>query len=891
MIRPPRRAAAVFLAIALVVGPIPPDIARAGGFVEAGAVSEAGVSAAAGPSAASFSAPSAVPSLGLAAAPLSAPSLSVAVPLSAASFAPASGASAAPARGAVTASAVPAAAPALALPVSAASAPAAEPDAAPEKGPSADQSAASAPAATPSSGADWKPHGLLERVAYGLAWIAAYKVPASYGSSKSSFDGDSCGGSCSAAAPAPAPVEAASPRLAALARLGEAAGRRVKAYRVKRAVDHDNFGGPKPQPLSQWGQAREGAKAGLRLVGVAALLQAGSSLLAALPWPLFLSPERMQALGRVELLIKYGPKEIATALAHAPLTFLGLAVPFSTALEEVSYRFWDFGVDFAFLALARPLAAGIAKVLEQVPDGSGFRSKAQSVIRALGGLISYYAFPVAAALSALKFAEAHFAHWGFEPSLFAINFVSALILTRLAYKTRGVVAPIVAHLTFNFAMLAVGALMVTFHMPSVALAFAAVATISGVYSVLKARAAARGLSVFRGRRLGAKLFAVAALAVALLGGATNQYSASPVLVHGQNVAAAVAAKPDPTAPVVVPDGRAAAPVAAAADAAPTAPAETPADMVARVKPSVLKIIVMETPTSGAIGSGVIVTPEGLAVTNGHVVGDHQPGDVVQVELASGQKIPAKIVAVNHDRDLAFLQLPPRVAAAGSKESVAWPTSAFAASAPREGDEVYAMGHPLDLPFTVTRGIVSGRGMRGNMYVQYLQTDASINHGNSGGPLYNARGEVVGINTMIIGEDGSIGLGFSISAPTVQHALAQFKAVGNINTASLGVVVDLSNPVQPARGVRVEYVAPDSPADKAGLRDGDVIVGLGGSLLPTNGGAESARLIATILAQAQPGQKISVAVVRDGAKDAMTLTLDAKRTTAETSGAHDFAGQP
>jgi len=634
MIRPLRRAAAVFLTMALVVGLIPPDVARAGGFVEAGAVSEAGVSAAAGPSAASFSAPSAVPSLGLAAAPLSAPSLSVAVPLSAASFAPASGASAAPARGGVTASAVPAAAPALALPVSAASAPAAEPDAAPDKGPSADLPAASAPAATPSSVADWKPRGLLERVAHGLAWIEAYKVPASYGSSKTSFDGDSCGGSCSAAA-APAPVAAESTRLAAFTRLGEAAGRRVTAYRAKRAVDHDNFGGPKPQPLSQWGQAREGAKTGLRLIGVAALIQAGSAILAALPWPLFLSPERMQALGRVELLIKYGPKEIATALAHAPLTFLGFAVPFSTALEEVAYRFWDFGVDFAFLALARPLASGIANVLEQVPDGSGFRSKAQSVIRGLGGLISYYAFPIAAALSALKFAEAHFAQWGFEPGLFAINFVSGIILTKLAYKTRGVTAPIVAHLTFNFAMLAVGALLVTFHLPLAALAFAGVATISGVYSLLKARAAARGLSVFRGRRLGAKLFAVAALAVALLGGATNQYSASPVLVHGQNVAAAVAAKPDPTAPVVVPDARDAAPVAGADAAAPTAPAETPADMVARVKPSVLKIIVMETPTSGAIGSGVIVTPEGLAVTNGHVVGDHQPGDVVQVGIAHG----------------------------------------------------------------------------------------------------------------------------------------------------------------------------------------------------------------------------------------------------------------
>jgi serine protease Do len=685
-----------------------------------------------------------------------------------------------------------------------------------------------------------------------------------------SADGKTAGdaafdGAREASASEPISDAALTSRERAFWRLGAAIGARVRKYKAKRAQSRDDFGGPKPTPLSPWGRARAGARAGLSLVGVAALV----------PWPLFLSPERMQALGRVELLIHDGPKQIAGALVHAPLEFLAVTLPLSTFVEEFTYRFWDFGLDFAALALARPVAAGIAKLLEQVPDASGFRSKAQSVVRGLGGLIGCCAFPLAAAQSAFSFASAHIAHWGFDPALFAIDAAAAIAFTKLAYRTRGLTAPFVAHLTFNLAMLGTGVLALTFGQPGLGLLFAVAVSIAGVYSWLSERAARSGRSVFRGRALGAKLLA-AFLLLAPLIGPMNPFQSADLRVPVPAATSAAAAKPDPNVPVVVPD----APAPSAAPAASAAPALSAADMVARVKPSVLKIIVMQTPTSGAIGSGVIVTPQGLAVTNGHVVGDHQPGDVVMVELSGGQQIPARIVAVNHDRDLAFLQLPKRVD---------WPTSPFAPTAPREGDEVFAMGHPLDLPFTVTRGIVSGRGERSNMYVQYVQTDASINHGNSGGPLYNAQGQIVGINTLIIGADGSIGLGFSLTAAGVQQALAQYQAAGNIDTASIGVVVDVADPVQPSRGVAVEYVAPGSAADKAGLMPGDVILGLRGLALTAGGGAPSARVISAALAQAKPGDTLTVQAERDGRRFSAALTLDAKRTTAESSGAHDFDG--
>jgi serine protease Do len=874
-----RRALALLTAAALAGGPLLPEAARAAAPVEVSIAVEAPSGSVVAPAAGSAASLGGLSARTLLAptAPLSAgASLSAsAASAPAAAPAPAISAAGAPALppAAVSAASGENAAPALAI-SAAAPAAAASDDASPRPASAAQPAAAPTPASAPRT--------LLSRALS----LFAPRAPAAAVPGTGKADADRTFDGAGDAAPASdAPVFPSTHA----ERIGYGLGRwvngRIARYKAKRAIDRDDFGGPLPAPKRPWGSVREGIRGGLNLIGAAALVDAVlRPLIAGVPWPLLLSPERMQSLGRVELLTQYGPKEIGAALVHSPLMFLGVTLPLTTAMEELTFRFMHFGLDFLILALAKPVAAGLAKLLGQIPDASGFRSKAQGLVLALGGLISYYAFPLAAARSALDFAAAHFAHWGVDPAVFAINLIAGIVLAKLAYKTRGLVAPFTTHMTFNLAMLGTGVLAVALGLPWAGALFAAAVSIAGVYSLLQARAAARGLAVFRGRRAGTKLLAALLIAAPLFVAAPSfRESVSRVAVQQTHVAAARA--PDPNAPVVVPD-----PPAAAASAVAPAPAgaEAAADMIARVKPSVLKIVVKMSATMASIGSGVIVTPEGLAVTNGHVVGDHQPGDVVTVELSNGQQIPARIVAVNHDRDLAFLQLPKRVKA-GTQDAVPWPTSTFAKTAPREGDEVFAMGHPLDLPFTVTRGIVSGRGKRGNMYVQYLQTDASINHGNSGGPLYNAQGEIVGINTMIMGADGSIGLGFSIMAPSVERALAQFHAVGNIDTAAFGVIVDLSNPVQPERGVAVEYVRPDSAADKAGILPGDVIVGLGGPALATEGGAPAARLIATILAQVKPGDKIKVDLLRDGEKVSVVVTLGAKRTTAETSGAHGFDG--
>lgn len=881
MNRNPRRPLALILAAALVVGLLPPETARAAAPVALGLSAEAGVpgaNSAAGVNAALGLGSSLPQTITL--TPAFAPS-GLSFSAAASAIAPSAGIPSAAAPSALH-SAV-SAAPALraAAPLAAADGPAPVTPA---------PSAAPAPAAAPRT--------LVSRV---VSLFSRRRAPAPDAAPKSEaaaaaeaktaadaqFDG--------AAERADETPDVAAPKTfvgRSFVRLGSWAGRKAAAYKARRAIDHDPFGGPKPVKMTMLEKTGYGVKWGLNLLGISALIDwTVAPLFSRIAWPLWLSPETMHGLGRIELLTKFGPEQIAAALISSPLSFLGITLPLSTAMEEFTYRFLGLGLVFAGLALVKPLTAGLAKLLDQIPDASGFRSKLQSVLTATGAFISYYAFPLAAARSSFNFAVAHFAHWGVSPALFAMNLIAGYTLARMAYRTRGLLAPFAAHLTFNLAMLGSGVVGLALGWPLAAAVYAVLASIVGVGSLWWTWRSARKESAFKAKNAAAMLLIAALIAVPVLGTMPGLRDHAPQTVadrmhtvKGPKADAAPVEKLDPAAPVeATPETLAAAPATDAAKAV------TPADMIARVKPSVLKIIV-KMDAGMAIGSGVIVTPQGLAVTNGHVVGDRKPGQTVIVELVGGQKLPALVVAVNHDRDLAFVQLPKLVNKANG-QTVAWPTSPFAKDAPREGDEVFAMGHPLNLPFTVTRGIVSGRGMRGNMYVQYLQTDASINHGNSGGPLYNAKGEVIGINTMILGESGSIGLGFSIIAPSVEKALEQYAAIGNINTASFGVIVDLSNPEQPDNGVVVEYVRPGSAAAKAGMKPGDVIVGVGGVALQQDGGKPSAQAIAGMLAQSKPGDAIEVSVVRgDSDPKTFKLTLDAKRTTEETSAAHGFDGQ-
>ena len=849
-----RRSLGLLLCAALVGGLIPPETARAAAPIVIGMAGESGTagSAAAG----------AVSSLRL-----TAPALSL-------SLSPAASLAGAPLISAPAAFAAPAAAPALpAAPALAASLPATGPEASLAKG---ETEKAQTPAA-PSRSWLTRAASLFTRRA---APAAAEAKPESASAEKAAADRTFDGAAAVAAAPDDIVAAPQGRRARLNAGLQRFAARRVEAYKAKRAINHDEFGGPKSEgPTTFAGRVRYGVKWGLNLVGISAILDFTlNPLLSHFAWPLLLSPSSLAHFGRVELLTKYGPTAIGSALTHAPLAFLGVALPMSTAMEEFTYRFLGFGLTFGAMAVAKPLANLAANLLDKVPDAAGFRSTVQRVLLAAGGAVTFFAFPVAALTSSFNFAVAHFAQWGVDPTVFALNMVAGYFLARAAYKTRGLTAPFVAHMAFNLTMLGSAILGVTFGLPGIGAVYGVLASLVGVATLWYNWRTARQERTFSLKSLsgGAKSLLIAALISGSVLGGVNHGAAVK-----DSFATARYQAYDQIMPKVSAEPKAVAPVARDA-----APFHNDADMIAAVKPSVVEIIV-KMPGGYALGSGVIVSPSGLLVTNGHVVGNKSVGEIVEVKLANDQKVPAKIMAVNHNRDLAILQLP-TLMNAQTKQPVAWPFSRFAQAAPREGDPLFAMGHPLGLPFTVTKGILSGLGYRGNMFVQYLQTDAAITHGNSGGPIYNARGEVVGINTM--GPEVG-GIGFSIMAPNVVQALGQYVATGNIATAALGVIIDLSSPDQPEIGVAVEFVRPGSAAAKAGLRSGDLIVGVAGEVIP-DGGKKAVHDLGTVLAQAKPGDEIALAVMRgDSDKPLIVkLKLDARATTEETSMAHDFDGE-
>jgi S1-C subfamily serine protease len=467
-----------------------------------------------------------------------------------------------------------------------------------------------------------------------------------------------------------------------------------------------------------------------------------------------------------------------------------------------------------------------------------------------------------------------------------LNIVAGLVLAGMAHRTRGrftpgIVAPFIAHLFFNLTILGVPLLALTFGLPQAAAVFAALSSIAGVVTLWYNWRAARKDRAAALKHAGsaAALLLVAALTAGLVSnGLQPRGAVESSFLASRNqpytaAAAGAASAADPKAPV---DATVETPSPEPAAASPSAPAE----MIARVKPSVVKVVVKEA-KGYSIGSGVIVSPDGVVVTNGHVVGDgHKVGDVVSVRLSNGLKVPALIIAVNHNRDLALLKLPPL------KSGKPWPISPFASHAPREGDVVYAMGHPLGLPFTVTKGILSGIGARGNSFVTYLQHDAAITHGNSGGPLYNEAGEIIAINTL--GHEAG-GIAFSIITPSVVAGLQQFAATGNMDTAALGIIINLSSPDQPEKGVVIELVRPGSAADKAGLRAGDLIIGIGDAELK-DGGEDGVHQLGSILAKAKPGDKLPLGILRGDKQKILEVTLDARKTSEATSLAHNFDGE-
>jgi serine protease Do len=261
----------------------------------------------------------------------------------------------------------------------------------------------------------------------------------------------------------------------------------------------------------------------------------------------------------------------------------------------------------------------------------------------------------------------------------------------------------------------------------------------------------------------------------------------------------------------------------------------------------------------ALGSGFIVDPAGYIVTNNHVVGN---ADKVAVILQDGTRYKARIVGKDARTDLALL----KIDADKPLPSLEWGDSDHA----KVGDWVLAVGNPFGLGGTVTNGIVSARGrsIGQSDYVDYLQIDAAVNRGNSGGPTFDLSGHVIGVNTAIYSPNGgNVGIAFSIPSDTAKTVIEDLKASGKVARGWLGVEIQeitpalgsaLGLPGSPPKGALVAQVSPGSPAAKAGLQVGDVIQRFDGK--PVDDIKALPRLVGTT----PSGKSVSIAVLRKGA---------------------------
>jgi len=358
----------------------------------------------------------------------------------------------------------------------------------------------------------------------------------------------------------------------------------------------------------------------------------------------------------------------------------------------------------------------------------------------------------------------------------------------------------------------------------------------------------------------------------------------------------------------------AAPAAQATQAAPAVNAPTGAampdfaDLVARVKPAVVSITTkldvrqaadeeggpsmpFPMPFGGmphggqghaveARGSGFIVSANGTIVTNNHVVKDAKS---VSVTLSDGTELPAKVVGRDPRTDLAVL----KVSSAKPLPYIELGDSAKV----RVGQWVVAMGNPFGLGGTVTAGIVSaeGRDIGSGPYDQFIQIDAPINQGNSGGPLFTQDGKVVGVNSAILSPSGgSVGIGFAIPSNLVKTVVAQLEADGHVTRGYLGVASQpLTEKMAQAlnlkanEGALVASVTAEGPAAKAGVQPGDVIQAIDGQKVT------SPHDLAMDVAAAKPGQNAKLDILRNGDKQTVNVTL-AEMPNDKTADAGDHA---
>jgi serine protease Do len=266
----------------------------------------------------------------------------------------------------------------------------------------------------------------------------------------------------------------------------------------------------------------------------------------------------------------------------------------------------------------------------------------------------------------------------------------------------------------------------------------------------------------------------------------------------------------------------------------------------------------------SLGSGFVIDPSGIIVTNNHVI---DGADEITVVLQDNTSMKAKLIGRDERADLAVLQVKPE------KPLVAVPFGDSDKS--RVGDWVLAIGNPFGLGGTVTAGIISARGrdIHQGPYDDFIQTDAAINRGNSGGPLFNMSGEVVGINTAIYSPSGgSIGIGFSIPSNEARKIVADLRDFGRVRRGWLGVRIQQVTPdiaeslgLHEASGAMVAGVNDGGPADKAEIKRGDVILKF------NNADVKEMKSLPRIVADTRVGDKVPVVIWRDGKEQ--TLTVD------------------
>ena len=292
---------------------------------------------------------------------------------------------------------------------------------------------------------------------------------------------------------------------------------------------------------------------------------------------------------------------------------------------------------------------------------------------------------------------------------------------------------------------------------------------------------------------------------------------------------------------------------------------------------------MPSQREGALGSGVVVRPDGYILTNNHVV---DGAEQVTVELNDGRTLKAKIVGTDAATDLAVLKIDGnnlQTLSLGDSDAV------------RVGDVVLAVGNPLGVGQTVTMGIVSAKGRAtpdaGEGYEDFIQTDAPINHGNSGGALVSTSGELIGINSQILSPTptgGNIGIGFAIPSNMARNVMTQLIDHGSVRRGMIGVTIqpvtaDIARSLglSDVRGALVNSVNAGGPADAAGIRQGDVITALNGETV------KDSNALRNEVSQMMPGTETKLTLLRDGKEETVTVKLaELKRQAA----ADDEGGQ-